>query len=47
LGLGLDPVTELAPRFRQTLVVLLETFASLSLQSQAILASALLPAARK
>lgn len=47
LGLAFDPATEAAPQFRQTLTVALETLASLSLQAQSLLASALLPAARR
>lgn len=47
LDLAFDPATEAGPQFRQTLTVALETLASLSLQAQSLLASALLPAARR
>lgn len=47
LLLAFDPVTETAPRFRQGLTVLFEVLAGLSLPAQDLLASALLPAARR
>ena len=47
LLLAFDPVTEPCARFRQGLTVLFEVLAALSLPAQDLLATALLPAARR